>query len=362
MINKNFFGISLLLFSLMFFQDGVKAATPLFGGKMPPTVVVTTTAQKKIWQDSILVIGSLTAFQGTILSPDIDGRVTKINFKEGQEVKAGDLLIEIYPDIIQANLAKAQAQLVKNKADYERYSKIYKLGYVDKSTLDSYKANLDSSQADVNSYQAQLRQHLITAPFAGTVGVQRVNVGDYIKAGTEVVSLQSIDPIRVDFSVPEVYLSQLKVGDKITISSKSFLDKYNGEIYALDSSVDVDTRSIEARAKIPNPDHKLIPGSFVEVNIKMQEAQPEIIIPQTTVVYSSSGNYVYRFVDHKAVKTNITLGKKLTKNMVIVAKGLNEGDVIITEGQLKLFDGASVMTGEEFQKMVTEQAAKQSKK
>lgn len=365
MIKKKFFGTTLLLFSLILFQSGVKAAPQSNGkngGKRPPTVVSTTTVQKKLWQDSILVIGSLTSFQGTILSPEIDGRVTKINFKEGQEVKAGDLLIEIYPDIIKANLAKAQAQLIRSKLDYERYSKIYTLGYIDRSTLDNYKATYYSNKADVENYQAQLRQHLITAPFGGTVGVQRVNVGDFIKAGTEMVSIQSTDPIRVDFSVPEIYVTQLKVGDIATIKSKAFIGEYTGKIYALDSSINVNTRSIDARAKISNPDHKLLPGSFVEVNIKMQEAEPQIIIPQTAVVYSTSGNYIYRLIDHQAIKTNVILGKKLTKNMLIIKSGLNEGEVIITEGQIKLFDGAQVMTEEEFQKMVTEQSAKQTKK
>jgi membrane fusion protein, multidrug efflux system len=361
MINKNFLKALSSLLLLCFGHNSVQAALSL-GSKMPPTVVVTAKVEKKLWQDSILVIGSLSAFQGTILSPEIDGRITKICFTEGQKVKTGDLLIEIYPDIVKAQLDKAQAQLLKSKLDYNRYLKLFKLGYIDQATLDSYKASLDSNQADVNNYQAQLRQRLITAPFDGTVGVQRVNVGDYVTAGTQMVSLQSTDPMRVDFSVPEVYLTQLQVGDKVIINSKAFINKYSGEIYALDSSVSTDTRTINARAKIPNSDHKLVPGSFVEVTIKLQEASPQIMIPQTAIVYATSGNYIYRLVDHKAIKTNVVLGKKLTKNMIVVNSGLNAGDIIINEGQLKLFDGAPVMTGDEFQKMIIEQTAKQSKK
>jgi membrane fusion protein (multidrug efflux system) len=357
MINKKILGMLLVLFSVFFAHNIMQAVAPS-SNKIPPTVVKTVTAEKKIWQDSILVIGSLAAFQGTILSPEIDGRVTKIYFTEGQEVKAGDLLIEIYPDIIKAQLEKAKAQLVRSKLQYERYTKIYQLGYVDRATLDNYKATFESDLADVENCKAQLRQRLITAPFDGTVGVQRVNVGDYIKAGTQMVSLQSIDPIRVDFNVPEVYLSQLRVGNKITITSKSFIGKYDGEIYALDSSIDPNTRNISARAKISNPHHTLIPGSFVEITINMQEARSEVIIPQTSVVYSVQGSYVYRLIDHKAVKTNITLGKKLTKNMIIIKNGLNAGDLIIDEGQLKLFDGAPVMTEDEFQKITTEQTVK----
>ena len=359
MINNKILTLLAIVFPVLFTHN-VKAAGPL-GNKMPPTVIKTVKVEKKIWQDSILAIGSLSAFQGTILSPEISGRITKVYFTEGQEVKAGDLLIEIYPDIIKAELNKARAQLTKSKLDYDRYLKIYKLGYVDKSTLDGYKAALDSNQADVDNYQAQLRQRLITAPFDGTVGVLRVNVGDYINAGTPMVSLQSIDPIRVDFSVPEVYLSQLRVGNEIIINSKAFVDKYKGEIYALDSSVDLGTRSINARARIANTERKLVPGSFVEVTIKMQEAHPEIIIPQTAIVYSTAGNYVYRLIDHKAVKTNLVLGKKLTKNMIIVKSGLSAGELIINEGQLKLFDGAPTMTVEEFQKMAAEKMTKQPK-
>jgi len=200
--------------------------------KIPPTVVAVTKAQQKVWQESIIETGSLTAFDGTMLAPEVSGRVTKIYFDSGQYVHKGDLLLEIYPDIVRAQLQKDQAQLRKNSLDYDRYLKLYKKGFADKSTLDEKRADRDSSEADVNSDLAHLRQQLIQAPFSGQLGLRKISVGDYVNTDDDLVSLQSLDPIRVDFSVPQRYLQQVKVGDTVTISSNALPKNYTGEIYA----------------------------------------------------------------------------------------------------------------------------------
>lgn len=331
-----------------FAQDASKSGK----GNMPPTVVKTYDVKQQNWQDSIVVVGSLSAFNGVLLSSEISGRITSVNVHEGQNVKKGDLLIEIYPDIVQAQLQKDKAQLVYNQKTYERYLALAGKGYVSQSDLDNQKAQLDMNKAAVASDMANLKQHYITAPFSGRLGVTKISLGDYVNSGTELVSLQQLDPIRVDFNIPDSYLSQIKKGDQVEISSKAFAQKYTGTIYALDSVVDTDTRTLAARAKVPNPGNTLVPGTYVQVVVRMLKPQATIVIPQIAIVYSSSGDFVYLMTaDHKALKTSVTLGDKIADGLVIVNKGLKVGDMVITEGQMKLFDGSPVMTVDEYQQM-----------
>lgn len=319
--------------------------------QVPPTVVEIYKAQQKQWQPSIEATGSLAAFNGIMLSAEAEGKITKIHFASGQYTHEGDLLIEIYPDIAQAELARYQAQLKQSILDYERNLKLYKRGFVDKATLDSKLAARDEDQADVNNAKAQLRQHLIQAPFSGKLGLRKVSLGDYVKTGQAIVNLQSVDPIRADFSVPQRYIADIKVGDSVSISSETFPQTYTGIIYAIDSKVDENTRMIDMRARIANPNHVLVPGVFVSVTINIKHAEPIIVIPATAIVYTAGDNYVYRIVNHKAVQTKVVLGKLLKNNQVIVEKGLQAGDSVIIGGQVKLFNGAPVVTTDEYQQM-----------
>ncbi len=330
--------------------------------QMPPVVVKVVSAQQKTWEESIQETGSLSAFDGIMLSSEVNGRITHIYFKSGQDVTQGQPLIEIFPDIVKAELEKAQAQLQKSKLDYQRNYKLYKKGFVDKAILDGYIATRDSAQADVNNYTAQLDQHIIKAPFSGNIGLRLVSLGDYVSTGQNLVSLQSLDPIRVDFSVPQKYINAISVGDKASITSQAFSTTYTGKVYAKDSIVDANTRMINIRATINNPKHILVPGTFVEVALTVTHPQPVIVIPQTAVVYSVGGNYVYVMRDHKAVKTQVTLGNTIADNMLIVTKGLKSGDQVISQGQMKLFDGYPVMTEQEYQQYAAQSAQAINKK
>ena len=324
--------------------------------KVPPTIVVVAKAQQKQWQPSIVETGSLSAFNGIMLSAEASGRITNIHFDSGQYVNKGELLIEIYPDVLRAQLAHNEAQLKQSEVDYERNLKLYKKGFVDKSTLDAKVAVRDEDQADVNKTKSQLREHLIQAPFSGKLGLRQISLGDYVKPGTPLVNLQSVDPIRVDFSVPQKYLGQIKTGDAVTISSQAFAKNYTGDIYAFDSKVDENTRMIDMRAKVPNPNKVLVPGTFVEVHVKIKHAEPVIVVPATAIVYSEGNNYVYLMINQKAVKTNVVVGDLLKNKLVVVKKGLKAGDPVIIEGQMKLYDGFPVLTEQEYHEM----AAKKS--
>ncbi|KPJ67513.1 MAG: hypothetical protein AMJ43_04495 [Coxiella sp. DG_40] len=322
--------------------------------QMPPTVVETVKAQSKIWQDSISSTGTISALNGIKLSSEIPGRITKIYFKSGQFVEQGAPLIQIYPDVIKAQFEKAQAQLKLSKLEYERDLKLYKKKFVSKEELDKLKANLDSATAEVNLQSAQLKQYLLTAPFSGKLGLRKVSLGDYVNPGEDLVSLQSVDPMLIDFSVPQIYQGEIQIGDQVTITSDALPKVYNGKISAIDSIIDPNTRMIGIQATIPNQDNVLVPGTFVEVQIQIKQAEPAIVIPTTALVYSTAGNYVFRLIDNKAVKTNVTLGKMLKNNQIIVTQGLHDGDTVIIGGQVKLFDGSPVLTEQEYQNTATQ--------
>ena len=311
---------------------------------LPPTIVKVITAKQKEWQATVKAIGSLSAIEGIDVNPEIPGRVINIYFKSGQYVKKGQPIIQLYSDIIKASLESAKAQLKLSKVDFDRFFKLYKQGFYSKADLDKATATRDSSQSSVDLYEAQLSQTLIKTPFAGKLGLRKISIGDFLSAGEAIVSIEAVDPIRIDFSIPEVYIEQIKIGDEISIKSHAFKETYKGKIYAFNSIVDTKTRSLDMRASIPNKQYKLIPGTFIEVTVYFGDKKNLVVVPQNAIVYSPSGNYVYRMIENKAVKTPVKLGKKIENNEVIILEGLKTGDVVITEGQLKLYDGSKVIT------------------
>lgn len=319
--------------------------------KMPPTVIETADVKTMPWQAIIQETGTLAAIDGIEIKPEIPGRVTDIYFESGQPVKKGDRLVQLFPDIIKADLAKAEAQLKLNQLNYERYETLYQKKFLEKAELDKAKATLESSEADVAKLKASLSQTLITAPFDGKIGLLTISIGDYLNVGEKITSLQSLDPIRVDFAVPEQYSHDIKIGDKIKLASKAFQNDFEGKVTALDAEINASTRSLNIQALVPNTEGKLIPGSFVEISLALEEEHSVLTIPQTAILYSPEGDGVYRVIDHKAVKTKIKLGEKLENNIAIVKEGLHEGDSIINGGLMKIQDQADVMTQAEAQAM-----------
>lgn len=310
----------------------------------PPAFVAVTNPVKTTWQDSIAMTGSLASFNGITVKAEAAGRITHIYFSSGQMVKKGDLIIEIFPDIIKAQLKQAEAQLALSKTNYKRFAELLKKGFVTQAEFDSATATLESNQAIVDQFKAQLSQTLIKAPFSGKIGLKLISLGDYVNIGQNIVQLEALDPIEVDFSVPEIYMSQIKVGTKVSLKISAYpKETFDGAIYAINASVDASTRTLDVRASIPNPDSKLLPGTFAEVSMSLGDPITVLTIPQTTIVYDPQGNYVYRVINNHAVKTVITLGKKIADNQIIIPQGLSPNDVVITEGQIKIGDGAPVI-------------------
>jgi len=311
--------------------------------KIPPAFVETIQIAVSENQQDLFATGNVVANPGIIVRAEMAGRITKIFFKPGEKVLAGAPLIEIYPDIIKAQLAQYQADLKAKQLSYERIAKLYTTHTVAKAEYDDASTALDATKAKVAEAEARLRQTVLVASFAGRVGINLVNIGDYVNVGQDLVSLQALDPIYVDFSIPEIYVHQIQVNQVVNVTSEASPHKiFAGMIFAIDPLADVKTRSIKVRAIVPNHEEKLLPGTFVEVKLFMGR-HTVIKIPQTAIVYDATGNYVYKVIDGHAKKTKVILGERDGSN-IVVKQGLNVADVVVTAGQLKIAtDGAMVV-------------------
>lgn len=303
--------------------------------KMPP-VVQTATVKSITWQNQATFIGSLSSLNGVTIKPEIASRITSIAFQSGQDVKKGDLLVSLDQDILQAELKSNQANLQLRQEQFKRAQELYKLHAIATADLESSRANLASAKASYDQANAQLKQAVIVAPFNGRLGLRQVSVGDYVSSGQAIINLQALDPIVVNFSVPEVYLSQLSNKSAVEVTSDAFPGQvFKGKIYAFDSTIDPQTRALAVRAEIANPEKNLLPGAFVNINLSLGTERTVIKIPETALVSSLNGLFVYKVINNKAVKTPVTVLQRDAQNAYIT-QGLKNGDVIVTAGQLKI--------------------------
>ena len=310
---------------------------------MPPTLVTVAKVQVQPWQEIIHTIGSLAASQGITIHPEINGRVTDILFRSGQTVAKAEPLVQLNPDIIKADLALAQAQLKLSEANYQRQKTLALKQVESKAMLDKALATRNADQAKVERNQALLNQTLIRAPFAGQLGLRQVDVGDFVASGTtSIVNLQALDTLKINFTVPEMHVDDVKVGQKIQIKSDiSPETTFAGKVTAYDSLIDPETRTLAVRAEMLNPDHTLLPGGFVNVYIQTSKQQV-IAIPQTAVVYAPEGHFVFTVEKNKAHKIEVVTGPRIG-DKIVIRKGLKAQDTLVTAGQFKLFEGAPVM-------------------
>jgi membrane fusion protein, multidrug efflux system len=309
---------------------------------VPAVLVEVTRVKLQPFAREITVTGSLRANKGITVRPEIAGRITQKYFTSGQMVKIGTPLIQINKDILTAQLHRDQATLTYNQKTYDRYLALAKKGYVSQADLDSQKSALDTSKATVASDHATLDQSLVKAPFTGRLGLSSIDLGDYVNAGQDIVTLQAIDPIEVEFSVSEVYLSNLFVGEKIKIISDAYPNQvFVGKIYAIDAAINTSSRSVAARAALPNPNNKLLPGAFVQTKLDLTNNSNALIIPQVAAIYDAGQAFVYKVVGNKAYRTRVILGERDREN-VVVRSGLNANDLIVTAGQLNIDNGSTV--------------------
>jgi membrane fusion protein (multidrug efflux system) len=314
--------------------------------KMPPTFVEAITVKPSSHQDQVSVTGSMIAIPGIIVKPEISGRITKIFFKSGDTVTAGTPLIEINSDLIKAQLMGARARSRLALTQFKRFTELRKTRAVSRTEFDKAQADYSSAQAEVDRIQAQLNQANIVAPFSGKLGLSQVSVGDYVNAGQSIVTLQTTDPLKVDFSIPEVYLSKVAVGQTVLLRTDAYPKEiFTGKVEAIESLINQNNRTLNVRANVPNKNAKLLPGAFVETTLQLSLQKSLIMIPQTAIVYAPEGNYVFKVVKGKAVKAAVILGERDSDN-IVVKSGVKTNDVIIIAGQLKVIEGAPVVVTE----------------
>jgi membrane fusion protein (multidrug efflux system) len=319
----------------------------------PPQTVSATKVGYDEWQPKLEAVGSLRAVKGADLSLEVAGVVDAIMFNSGDDVEEGAPLLKLRAedDIARLESLKATAEL--SQITYERDQKQFRIQAVSQATIDSDAANLKNAKAQVAQQQAILDKKTLKAPFTGHLGIRSVDLGQFINAGTAVVTLQALDPIYMDFFVPQQAIAQIKIGQTVTIKIDAFTDRtFAGEISAINPRVDASSRNVQVRATLKNADHKLLPGMYATVVIPTGAPQNYITLPQTAITYSPFGDTVY-LVEEKgadakgepqriARQTFVTTGAT-RGDQVAILKGVGDGDTVVTAGQIKLHNGSIVM-------------------
>jgi membrane fusion protein (multidrug efflux system) len=318
----------------------------------PLQTVSTITASYLEWLPKLEAVGSLQAVQGANMSAEVAGIVEKIYFKQGDNVKLGTPLLQLRAndDIAKLESLKATAQLAR--ITYNRDQAQFSVNAISKQTLDIDKANLDIAIANIAQQQALVDKKLIRAPFTGRLGIRLVDVGQYLEAGTAISALQALDTLFVDFFLPQQALKSLATGQKVTLNTDAYAGQtFTGDITVINPKVDINTRNVQVRASLNNPDHKLLPGMYATVNIATGQTQRYITLPRTTITFNAFGSTVYRVdtsgQDEKgkpkliAKQSFVTTGDTRGDQIAILS-GVKEGETIVTTGQIKLRNGSPV--------------------
>jgi membrane fusion protein (multidrug efflux system) len=319
------------------------AKAPVAEPKGPPPIIVEATkvATVKLPQ-GISAVGSLRSDETVILRPEIAGRIAQIGFREGERVTKGQLLVKLDDSVQLADVARARANLTLSKTKHERSIDLRDKGFLSAQALDETLNNLKVAQADAELMEARIGKTAIRAPFSGTIGLRQVSVGDYVKEGQDMVNLESIDPLKVDFRVPELALSQVKDGQTIQITLDAIPDKaYDGKVFAINPLIDANGRAIVIRAQVPNQDGKLRPGMFARVKLFTSGSKDTLVVPEESLFPLGDDKYVYKVVEGKAMRQKIEIGQR-REGRVEVVGGLGPDDLVVTAGVIKLREGVPV--------------------
>lgn len=328
----------------------------------PPATVASEKARAEKWIEHLTSIGTLIASEGVDITSQVAGVVTEVSIESGQDVKQGAKLLQLDIAVETADLASNKATLAEAEVAYQRQADLIAKRVTSEANLDQARAKRDTAAAAVKRTEAVLAQKAITAPFSGRLGIRKVEKGQYVSPGMALVSLQALDPIRVDFPMPEQLIGKLKVGQAIEVTIDAFPDQvFKGEIQSLDARVAQDTRTLLVRGLLANPQQRLLPGMFANVTVLAGAPADVVTVPRTAVTYSLYGDNVYvvkpappkagadqaakqaqpdepqLIAERRFVKTGQVRGDR-----VAIASGLAVGEEVVTTGQIKLNPGASI--------------------
>ncbi|GBQ21937.1 efflux RND transporter periplasmic adaptor subunit [Acidiphilium acidophilum] len=337
--------------------------------KNPPQTVATMVAKASSFQPEQNSTGTLIAEQGANLSAEVAGIVDTISFKSGQNVKKGQVLLTLRPNNDQALLAQLRATASLDQVTYQRDLAQYRAQAVSMQTVDTDRANLASAQANVNSQLALMAEKTVKAPFSGRIGIRAVDLGEYLAAGTTIASLQKLNPIDIDFYLPQAALRTIRPGMAVQVTIESFgTTPFDGKIIAIDSAVSATTRMIQIRAQLTNPHDELRPGMFARVAIAVGAPEQVVTLPQTAIAYNSFGDTVFIVKRDKSTPASTTKPAPKTKpgktappkathyveqvfvtlgqtrgDQVAILKGVSPGDQVVVAGQVKLLNKSPVI-------------------
>jgi membrane fusion protein (multidrug efflux system) len=330
-----------------------------FTAPKPPINVAVAVVEERPWQNRLPAIGTLKALQGVDLALEISGTVKALQFESGQKVKVGQPLVQLDSDVEKGLLGTAEADLGLAQLDFARGSKLVGDGSISRGDFDKLAATQKKAAASVAQLNASLAKKRILAPFSGTIGIRQVDVGDYLASGTVIATLQDLTSLYADFFVPEQVLPKLALGQQVQVSVTAYPDAvFSASISAINPKVEDATRNVLVRATLPNPDGKLLPGMFANLQVILGQDTQQLVVPESTITYTLYGNSVYVVVpkngtDGQPEKNDkgepqlaverrfVTTGERRS-GLVIISKGLKAGEQVVTGGQLKLDNGTHV--------------------
>jgi len=312
----------------------------------PPATVAVATAAQTGWQPYLEAIGTLVATQGVDVSAEVSGKVREIHFESGEPVEAGALLLQLDDSIEQAEVQGLVAEEGLGRLEFERAAQLVRDKLGSQADYDRAKANLENTRAQLAARRALLAKKAIRAPFSGVLGIRAVDVGAYLEPGDRIVSLQQLDPVYADFSLPERYQSAIASGQAVSIRVKAWPEeRFPGEISAIDPRIDSNTRSVRIRTTLANPGLRLRPGMFAEVRLLLPTRSNVVSVPQTAVMYNPYGDAVFvvlerdgaLVVEYRPVQTG-----QVRDGQVEIRSGLQAGERVVSAGHLKLRNGMEV--------------------
>jgi membrane fusion protein (multidrug efflux system) len=317
-----------------------------------PQTVSTIEAATSEWRPFIQSTGTLRAVRGADLSAQASGVVDEIAFDSGNEVPLGKVLLRLKPNDDYAKLQQLQAAAELADQTYKRDQEQFAAQAISQANIDTDVSTLKSARAQVAAQQALIDEKIVKAPFAGRLGIRQVDIGQYLTSGTTVVTLQALDPILIDFYVPQQALAQMKIGQPVSATVDTYAqESFSGAIEAINSKVDPSSRNVQVRANLHNPDKRLVPGMFANVRIQYGEKNDQITLPQTVVTYNPFGDTVFvvekNGADDKG-NSRLTVQQRFVKlgatrgDQVAILSGIKAGEVVVSAGQMKLRNGVAV--------------------
>ena len=308
--------------------------------------VETVGVATSVFVDDVAAVGSLKSNESVVLRPEIAGRIAAIHLREGMPAAKGAVLVALDASTQAAELRQAEANLALSQANHRRTEELYEKKFVSARARDEAAANLKVLEAAVALAQARLQKTQIRAPFAGIVGIRNVSIGDYVKEGQELVNIEDIGALKADFRLPESYLSRLRKGQSVEVSTDAMPGQtFKGTLDAVDPLLDASGRAISLRARLENPDLKLRPGMFVRVRLAFGGERQGLAVPEEALVPAGDDNFVFRVVEGKAQRVMVKVGQRRGAT-VEITEGLKAGDEVVSAGQLKLRDGVPVRAGQ----------------